>query len=192
LTLSGFGRIHYLKFERCPDCHFVAPLVKGKPEAEEFEIGNLKGAITFAGPKVIMKSLQKPAYARRLSSRVNTGDEVWVYWRCHGRDDVSRVRDLCTKGLFLETEEPRTVGATVKLDFLVQEGQIRADAAVQHAKSGEGLGLKFMAVTPEDGTHLAALLTRLREVGSIPLKPVIKELTVLENAAQSPFSSTEV
>jgi PilZ domain len=141
-----------------------------------------------------MKSLQQPAYARRLSSRASTRDEVWVYWRCNGRDEVSRVRDLSTKGLFLETEEPRAVGATIRLDFLVQEGQIRANATVQHAESGAGLGLKFMAVTPEDGTHLTALLTRLRDIGSIPLKPVIKELTVLENAwaAQSSFSTGEM
>jgi hypothetical protein len=141
-----------------------------------------------------MKSFEKPAYARRLSSRVNTRDEVWVCWRCNGRDDVSRVRDLSAKGLFLETEGPRTVGATVRLDFLVQEGQIRADAEVQHAKSGEGLGLKFMAVTPEDGTHLAALLTRLHQGGSIPPKRVVTELTVSENAwdTQAPFQSQEV
>ena len=128
-----------------------------------------------------MKSLQQPAYARRLSSRLNTGDDVWVYWRCNGRDDVSRVRDLSMKGLFLDAEEPRAMGATIRLHFLVQEGQIRADAAVQHAKSGAGLGLKFMAMTPEDCTHLAALLTRLRQVGSIPQRPVIKELTVSQN-----------
>jgi len=138
-----------------------------------------------------MKSLQKSAYARRLTSRASTRDEVWVYWRCNGRDEVSRVRDLSTKGLFLETEEPRAVGATIKLDFLVREGQIRPSATVQHAKAGAGLGLRFMAVTPEDGRHLVALLARLRDVGSIPLMPVIMELTVSENAwaAQSPFSN---
>jgi hypothetical protein len=141
-----------------------------------------------------MKSLQQPAYTRRLSSRVNAGDDIWVYWRCNGRDDVSRVRDLSMKGLFLETEEPRAIGASIRLDFLVQEGQIRADAVVQHAKSGTGLGLKFMAVTPKDCTQLAALLSRLRQLGSIPQKPVIKELTVSENtwATQARFASGEV
>jgi hypothetical protein len=137
-----------------------------------------------------MKSFEKPACARRLSARVNTGDEVWVYWRSDGRDDVARVRDLSTKGLFLETEERRTVGATVKLDFLVQEGQIRADATVQHRKPAEGLGLKFTAVTTEDGLHLGALLTRLREADSIPRKPIIKELSVFDKwATQDPFRS---
>ena len=109
-----------------------------------------------------MKSFGKPAYARRLSSRVNTRDEVWVCWRCNGRDDVSRVRDLSARGLFLETEGPRTVGATVRLDFLVQEGQIRAEAVVRHVDSGRGVGLKFTAIRDEDCPHLAALLNRVK------------------------------
>ncbi len=115
-----------------------------------------------------------------------------MYWRSNGRDDVSRVRDLSMKGLFLDTEEPRAMGATIRLHFLVQEGQIRADAAVQHAKSGTGLGLKFMAMMPEDCTHLAGLLTRLRQVGSIPQRPVIKELTVSENGWATQGGATEL
>jgi len=65
-------------------------------------------------------------------------------------------------GLFLETAEPRAAGVLARLHFLVQEGQIRADAVVRHAKSGAGLGLKFIALNDQDRPKLAALLTRLR------------------------------
>jgi hypothetical protein len=65
-------------------------------------------------------------------------------------------------GLFVETEEVRDVDATIRLDFLVQEGQIRAEAVVRHVKPGRGLGLKFTALTEEDGPRLTALMTRLR------------------------------
>jgi len=58
--------------------------------------------------------------------------DVWVYWRCEGMDDVSRVGDLSVGGLFLSTPVPPPVGAKAKLDFLVQEGQIRAEAVVRH------------------------------------------------------------
>jgi hypothetical protein len=85
-----------------------------------------------------------------------------VYWNYKGREDTSRVRDLSTGGLFVETEEVREVGATIRLDFLVQEGQIRAKAVVQHVKPGRGLGLKFIALTEEDGPRLTALMIRLR------------------------------
>jgi PilZ domain len=100
--------------------------------------------------------------SRRHHPRVETPDGVWVYWNCKGREDTSRVRDLSMGGLFVETEKAREVDATIRLDFLVQEGQIRAEAVVRHVKPDRGLGLKFTALTEEDGPRLTALMTRLR------------------------------
>jgi PilZ domain-containing protein len=102
--------------------------------------------------------------SRRHYPRVEKAHGVWVYWNCKGREDTSRVRDLSTGGLFVETEEARDVDATISLDFLVQEGQIRARAVVRHVKPGSGLGLKFTALTEEDGPRLIALMTRLRSL----------------------------
>ncbi len=102
--------------------------------------------------------------SRRHYPRVETPHEVWVYWNCKGREDTSRVRDLSMGGLFVETEEARDVDTKVRLDFLVQEGQIRAEAVVRHVKPGSGLGLRFTALTAEDGPRLTALMTRLRSL----------------------------
>jgi hypothetical protein len=66
-------------------------------------------------------------------------------------------------GLFIETLHPRAMGVLTRLHFLVQEGQIRADAIVKHAESGVGLGLRFTALSEQDRPKLAALLNRLRE-----------------------------
>jgi len=65
-------------------------------------------------------------------------------------------------GLFVETEEARDVDTKVRLDFLVQEGQIRAEAVVRHVKPDSGLGLRFTALIAEDRPRLTALMTRLR------------------------------
>jgi hypothetical protein len=100
--------------------------------------------------------------SRRLTSRVPAPGDVWVYWQCRGQEDVSRVRDMSMGGLFIETPQPRAEGVRARLHFLVQEGQIRADAVVRHAKSGAGLGLKFTALSEQDRPKLVALLTRLR------------------------------
>src|SRR5271169_5687129 len=100
--------------------------------------------------------------SRRLTSRVPAPGGVWVYWLCHGREDISSVRDMSMGGLFLETPQAKAEGVLARLHFLVQEGQIRADAVVRHAKSGDGLGLKFVALNEQDRPKLAALLTRLR------------------------------
>jgi hypothetical protein len=69
---------------------------------------------------------------------------------------------LSLGGLFVETAKPTAVGASVKLYFLVQEGQIGIEAVVRHVKSG-GLGLKFSAMGDADQKRLKALITRLRK-----------------------------
>ena len=89
---------------------------------------------------------------------------MWVCWRCKGKEELSPVRDLSTGGLFIGTPNLRPLDTKVRLDFLVEEGQIRAEAIVRHIEPGSGLGLKFTAVTEQDSTHLAALLTRLRSL----------------------------
>jgi len=114
---------------------------------------------------------QTPSYSRRHTSRVETPDGVWVYWRCNGVDDVSRVLDLSAGGLFIRGPSPRPVGTKARLDFLVQEGQIRTEAIVRHFEPDNGLGFKFTAMPEQDTPHLAALLTRLRSLSRSRTKP---------------------
>lgn len=103
-------------------------------------------------------------YSRRTAPRVAPQDGVWVYWHSAAGDDISRVKDLSTKGLFIMTPQRRPAGIRVKLEFLVQEGTIRADAEVRHARSGSGLGLKFTAVNESDVRNLAALMQRCSQL----------------------------
>jgi hypothetical protein len=91
-------------------------------------------------------------------------EDVWVLWQCNGSEDVSRISDLSTGGLFLQTPNPRPTGVSVRLDFLVQEGEIKAEATVRHAKPGVGVGLKFLALSEPGKPRLEALLTRLRSL----------------------------
>jgi hypothetical protein len=109
---------------------------------------------------------QATAPSRRLTSRVEASGEVWVYWQCNGRDDVSRVRDMSWGGLFLEAEKPRSPGVHAKLHFLVSDGPIRADGVVQRAVAGSGMGLKFLSVSEKDRPQLAALINRLRRLSN--------------------------
>jgi len=107
---------------------------------------------------------QTASPSRRFNSRIETPEGVWVYWRCYENDETARVRDVSLGGLFVETAKPRAVGSTAKVDFLVQEGPIRADAVVRHVEPGCGLGLKLTAVSDGDRPHFIALLNRLRSV----------------------------
>lgn len=65
-------------------------------------------------------------------------------------------------GLFIETDKPRVPGITARIHFLVKEGRIRADTVVRRAEPGAGMGVKFLAVSEQDRSQLAALITRLR------------------------------
>ena len=108
-------------------------------------------------------ALVKLPYSRRMASRLETMGDVWVCWRCESMDDVSRVCDLSVGGLFLSTPVPPPVGSKARLDFLVQEGQIRADGVVRRVEPGHGLALKFTAVSDQDRPRLAILMNRLRQ-----------------------------
>ena len=74
---------------------------------------------------------------------------------------VGRVRDLSVGGLFIETLKVCPADATVKLHFLVEDGEITADATVRYVKAGSGLGLKFKTVRTEDQPRFAAMIRRL-------------------------------
>jgi hypothetical protein len=107
----------------------------------------------------------KPSYSRRALTRLRAEEDIWVCWRCNGRDDVSRVLDISVEGLFIQTPNLKVKeGTPARLDFLVQEGSIKADAVVRHVRDGSGLGLRFLVVADEDRQRLRALLARLRSL----------------------------
>ena len=131
----------------------------------------------------VMSHQQQPTpHSRRFSSRIATPGDVYVCWGSDGYDDTSQVRDLSSGGLFVLTHESKAVGAKTNLHFLVEEGQIRAEAVVRHVKPGRGLGLKFTAVREEDRRHLADLMKRLRGFGLM-----ISRLRRGENNQQAPL-----
>jgi hypothetical protein len=57
------------------------------------------------------------------------------------------------------------VEATVELHFLVEDGEIRANATVRYVKKGDGIGLQFKTVRSEDQLRFAAMMKRLIQPG---------------------------
>jgi c-di-GMP-binding flagellar brake protein YcgR len=112
----------------------------------------------------------RPCFSRRRTSRVDTVsvmEGVAIYWRCNSLEDVSRVRDLSFGGMFVKTPTPLPAGALATIDFLVPEGQIRAEAVVRHVQPASGLGLKFTAMPEADRPRLGMLIARLRQSSRI-------------------------
>src|SRR5208282_732445 len=92
--------------------------------------------------------------SRRSNSRVATPGDVYVCWGAVGYDDTSQVRDLGPSGIFVLTRKTKPVGSKTSLYFLVEEGQIRAEAVVRHVKPGRGFGLQFTSVCEDDRQRL--------------------------------------
>jgi hypothetical protein len=101
--------------------------------------------------------------SRRFASRIETRVDVWVDWRCAGHEDISRVLNMSFGGLFLETRTAKGPGSAVQVEFLVEEGQIRADGVVRRVEPGRGFALKFTAVSDQDRPRFAKLMVRLRQ-----------------------------
>jgi hypothetical protein len=101
--------------------------------------------------------------SRRFTTRVQTPAKVWIDWRCAGHEDTSRVGNMSLGGWLIKTRASKDSGSTVKLEFLVQEGQIRADGVVKLVDPGRGQALRFTAVSEEDRSHLAKLMARFRQ-----------------------------
>jgi hypothetical protein len=104
---------------------------------------------------------QSASYFRRRTSRAPVDEDVYTLWSCDGHEGLSRVRDLGSCGLFIESPIEQELGAPMKLHFLADEGQIRASAAVRHVKRGQGVGLKFTAINHQDSQRLVALMKRV-------------------------------
>lgn len=83
-------------------------------------------------------------------------------------EDTSRVRDLSVGGVFIETRKVCAVNATVELHFLVEDGEIRANATVRYVTSGAGLGLQFKGVRAEDQARFSKMVKRLVQPGEPP------------------------
>jgi hypothetical protein len=100
--------------------------------------------------------------SKRANARIKPSEDIWAYWLCQERANISRVWDISVGGLLLETSAVWPVGSSAQLEFLVREGQIRAAAIVRRIEPGRGLGLKFVALRDEDRPRLIALMHRLR------------------------------
>jgi hypothetical protein len=105
---------------------------------------------------------KKPFFpSRRRNSRVETPQGIWAFWQSGRVTDTSRVLDLSVGGLYIETLKACPVDATVELHFLVEDGEVRASAAVRHLNQGKGLGLQFKSVRGEDQARFSTMIKRL-------------------------------
>ena len=101
--------------------------------------------------------------ARRYE-RVERPNGITVTWYGAGACDqrVSRVKALGMGGLFLCGSRVKPIGTSLKLIFEVPGGLVfAADAVVRNIGPGEGMGVEFIKIGPQDQALLERLLERL-------------------------------
>jgi hypothetical protein len=75
--------------------------------------------------------------------------------------NVSGLVNLGLGGLYIRTAEPPPPGTFIQLLLDVPLGEVRARALVQRSKPEDGMGVKFVAMQPEDRARFVRWLKYL-------------------------------
>ncbi len=101
---------------------------------------------------------------RRKYPRIDLPKGIAVGWRGGGKFGTSEIRSVSLGGVFIATPDPPDVNTTLALLFDVPSGEVRARAVVKRCIPGQGMGVQFIKMSPEDRGRLYLLLSRLMEV----------------------------
>jgi hypothetical protein len=97
----------------------------------------------------------------RRYQRISLPKGMVVAWYGGGQQQASRAQTLGMGGLFLSGSTTPPIGKDLKLLFEVPGGMVQADAVVRNIAPGEGMGVEFTKINPQDRILLERLLSRL-------------------------------
>src|SRR3982750_992855 len=90
---------------------------------------------------------------RRRSPRKPLSAEV--EYESGGVRVVSRIADIGTLGIYIETPSPPPVGAHLKITFTLPSGHlIEIEGRVAHRQTGIGMGVAFISLSTEGLEHI--------------------------------------
>jgi hypothetical protein len=97
----------------------------------------------------------------RRHERITLPKGMFVAWYGGGKQEVSRAQTLSVGGVSVGAMDPAPVGTKLRLVFEVPGGSVRADGIVRHIEPGQGMGIEFTKLGPQDRILLDRLLKRL-------------------------------
>jgi len=97
----------------------------------------------------------------RRYQRITLPKGMFLAWYGGGDQQISRVQTLGMGGVFLAVPNAPPVGTSLRMVFEVPGGNVRADGIVRSVKAGEGMGVEFVKLGPQDRILLERLLKRL-------------------------------
>lgn len=101
---------------------------------------------------------------RRKYPRIDLPKGIAVGWRGGAKFGTSSISSVSLGGVFIATPDPPGAGSMLALIFDVPAGEVRARGIVKRCIPGEGMGVQFINMSPEDRGRLYLLLSRLMEV----------------------------
>lgn len=112
-------------------------------------------------PLPCLMTTETPCETQRRFQRISLPNGMSVAWYGGGDQQVSRVKTLGMGGVFLSGSRVKPVGTKLKLVFQVPGGIVQAEAIVRSVSTGEGMGVEFTEMNPQDRVLLERLLGRL-------------------------------
>ena len=94
----------------------------------------------------------------RRYPRLSSPKGTILAWQTAHKRELSRVANLGLGGLYIRAMEPPPPGTFIQLLLDAPTGEVRARAVVQRSKPKEGMGVKFVAMQPEDRARFARWL----------------------------------
>jgi len=112
----------------------------------------------------------------RRGSRVHCLRDITI--ACEGRNEEILVRapDLSATGMFISTSRPFAEGTVLNLRFrlAVSNVEVQTRAEVRHCLPGVGVGVEFIAISPEAAKAIAYELSFSPESRRGPKKRVAR------------------
>jgi hypothetical protein len=93
--------------------------------------------------------------------RLQSPTGAFLAWQSAKQKFVSYLGDLCMGGLFIRATNPPSPGTYIQVLMDTPSGEIRARAVVCSARPKIGMGVKFVAMHPEDRARLGGWLKAL-------------------------------
>ena len=98
---------------------------------------------------------------QRRYPRVSPPKTFQVAWQTSARTGVSRASTFGLGGLFLHEPDPPPAGALIKLFFEIPGGQVHARGTVRSVEAGQGMGVEFTQMGPQERARLANMIKGL-------------------------------
>jgi len=102
------------------------------------------------------QTLEKRRYPRAKAPK-----GLIVAWEAGTRRSVSFIENLALGGLFIRTKQPAPVASPLGLMVEAPVGDFRARGIVRRVIPSRGMGIEFVAMSPEDRARLNKLLAPL-------------------------------